>query len=212
MKKATLTLVVLILATSFATSQSLTKGFKGGLNIATLGGADADNADLKSITTFSAGVFFNLSLPGPISIQPEVLYSQKGAKSSVPGLTVTYNLVYVEVPVLLKFNIPLAPGSPVKPNIFAGPAVGFLLTAKVKADPPSPPALPAETDIKDQTTNTDFGVVFGAGLDIDLVALQLTIDARYNLGLTTIDKNGNSSGTKADIKNRVMSVNVGIAL
>ena len=205
MKKTTLILAVLILASSVAMSQSLTKGFKGGFNSATLGGADAKNPDPTAKSGFAAGVFFNLSLPGPISIQPEVLYTQKGAEAAVGSITAKYELVYVEVPVLLKFNIPLAPGSPVKPNIFAGPAAGFLLTAKVKSGS-------QELDIKDETTNVDFGLALGAGLDIDLVALTLTVDARYTLGLATIAKNEDpTTHTKADVKNRVMSVNVGIA-
>ena len=205
MKKTTLTLGVLILAASLAMSQSLTKGFKGGFNSSTIGGADAHSPDPVSRSGFSAGVFFNLSLPGPISIQPEVLYSMKGADAAQSGITSSFVLAYIEIPVLFKFNIPLAPGSPAKPNIFAGPAVGVLVTAKVKSGS-------QEMDIKDQLAKTDYGVTFGAGVDIDLVAILLTIDARYTIGIVTIDKEDPVTHTTGDIKNRVMSVNVGISL
>lgn len=211
-KTATVVLILMALTTSFVRSQSLSKGVKAGVNISTFGGADAPS-DLKSLTAFSAGVFFNLSLPGPISIQPEVLYSQKGAKSTSSSYTSSINLTYIEIPILLKFNIPLAPAAPVKPNVFAGPAAGFLITAKAKIDPAPPAPFPAETDIKDEFTNMDLGVVMGVGLDIDLVAVQLTIDARYFLGLNTLDKNEDpTTHTKEDVKNRTASVNIGIAL
>jgi serine/threonine-protein kinase len=47
----------------------------------------------------------------------------------------------------------------------------------------------------------DFGLIFGAGVEFG----KITVDARYNLGLTTID----DSEEEADVKNSVISIMVG---
>ena len=214
MKKILLAVAFLMIAGSTAFSQiSIGKGIKGGLNLATVGGADADKfGTLSSVTQFNGGIFVNIGLPGPLSIQPEVLYTVKGAKIAGTFLgtpfTSTNTATYVEIPVLLKFNIPLIPGSPVKPNIFAGPAVGFLLSVKSKTEVPGQPT--QESDDKSTTESMDFGVAVGAGVDINLVVVTLTVDARYTMGLKTVDKS--ASPGPYDVKNRVISVNVGIGL
>jgi len=214
MKKSLMVVVLLLVLSGGLYSQiSIGKGVKGGLNIATAGGADAEKfGAISAVTQFNAGVFVNIGLPGPLSIQPEVLYSVKGAKvagtfSGTP-FTTTATVTYVDIPVLLKFNIPLVPGSPVKPNIFAGPGVGILLTAKSKTEVPGSPT--TESDDKSTTESMDFGAIVGVGVDVNLVAVTLMVDARYYFGLKTTDKS--PAPGPFDVKNRVISVNVGLGL
>jgi hypothetical protein len=127
-------------------------------------------------------------------IQPEVLYTQKGAKYDEGGAEATVKLDYVEVPVLFKGRF----GSGgVKPSVFAGPAVGFKVSAKTEFDG-------EEEDIED-VKGTDFGIVFGAGLDLAAGPGSFIIDARYTLGLTTLD----DSPDPGDVKNGVWSFSVG---
>lgn len=61
-------------------------------------------------------------------------------------------------------------------------------------------AVEVEDDIEDVKT-MDFGLVFGAGINIG----PATIDARYNLGLTTTD----DSEDEFDVKNSVISIMLG---
>ncbi len=182
----------------------ITKGVKGGINIATIGGSDAGSG-ITAVTQYAAGVFVEISLPGPLAIQPEVLYSVKGSKAAVPAtyltpaMTLTTTLSYIEIPVLLKFYLP----TPViKPHLFAGPALGILTSAKAKAEYPGGSV---DTDIKDVITSTDLGVVVGAGIKLALPIVDLSVEGRYNYGMKSIDK---QDGTK--MYNRTISILVGI--
>lgn len=62
----------------------------------------------------------------------------------------------------------------------AGPQVGFLASAKAKAEAQG---VSAEEDIKDQLKGIDFGLNFGVGYDLPL---GLGVDLRYNLGLSNV--------------------------
>ena len=78
MKK--LLLFVIAIAT-FQFTQAQTKiGIKGGANFSTYVGSDVENA--KMLTGFHAGLFANLPITEMIRIQPEVVYSVQGAKTT----------------------------------------------------------------------------------------------------------------------------------
>jgi hypothetical protein len=96
------------------------------------------------------------------------------------------------------------PNSAVKFNIYAGPSIGILLNAKLTV---TSNGSTSESDIKDQTSGTDFGAVIGAGIALPLGIVDATAEVRYDLGLTTVDKSGNSS-----IYNRVFAIIVGVSL
>lgn len=195
----TLLFLVCVFSTmSFAQMQA---GLKAGLNIANLSGDDAGSPDSK--TGFAFGGFFMYQFSPMFAIQPEAYYTMKGAtdKMDFQGTTVdlTYTLDYIEIPVLLKFIIPVQ-GSGVKPAIFAGPFLGINTTAKVKAEYQGESQ---EEDIED-TKSTEFGLQFGGGIGFPVGKGELGIDIRYILGLSTID----DSADEADVKNNVINVNL----
>ncbi len=98
-------------------------GIKGGANIANVNGNFTDElADWKSTVGFCAGIFLELNLGRVLTIQPEALYTVKGADSGTGKL----KFDYIEFPILLKVRIPI---SSVHPFVFAGPAFGFNLNA-----------------------------------------------------------------------------------
>lgn len=188
-----------IVSTGFA-QIGISKGLMGGLNLATTGGADV-SSDVKSTTGYAAGVFLELNIPGPFSIEPEALYSIKGSKKELTRVTFTATSTYIDVPVLVKYYFP----SPVvKPFLFAGPSYSILLSAKQKTEGAG--ITTTEVDIKDATRTNDLGAVVGVGLNFSLPAIDVRIDARYNYGLSTLDKEGTVKGY-----NRVASIYVGIA-
>lgn len=177
-------------------AQGISLGAKAGVNMATHTGEAVENTDLK--TGLTAGIFLTFSTP-LISVQPEVLFSQKGAKQTqqVGGgpLETTFSSTYVDVPVLVRFGIPLP--SPVKPYLFAGPSAGFLLSSKFSEDGSS-----EELDIKDHQKSMDWAAMLGAGVDFS----SLSIDVRANLGLTSVNE------ADIDTKNRTFSVMLGYRL
>jgi hypothetical protein len=203
---------ILVVTTVAAFGQiNISTGITGGLNFATFGGSDASPFSPTITTQFAAGVFAEISFPLiPISIQPEVLFSIKGSKGIYNSGAVidrggifTDKNSYVEIPILVKYYFPTPI---VKSFIFAGPSVGFLVSAKKTVAYVNEPQLNQEIDVKDQFKSTDVGAVVGVGAKIPLTVVDLTIDARYNYGFTSLDKNGS-----ANIFNRVIAVYLGVA-
>ena len=199
MKKFFTLLFILFVFVSLSQAQ-MQIGPKAGLNISNISGNDAGSPDSK--TGFCGGLFFMYQFSNMFAVQPEAYYTMKGAKEkeSVEGYTVeaTVSLDYIEVPILLKLVIPIQ-GSAVHPAIFAGPAVGFNTTHKVKVEIEGQSA---EDDIPD-IKSTEFALVFGGGVGFPVGSNELGFDVRYILGLTTVD----NSVESYDVKNNVINVN-----
>lgn len=151
-------------------------GGRAGLTFMTVGGDDADD-DLDRRTGFMLGGFALVDLEGPLTLQPELTYIQKGATD--PDSDLTTKLDYIEVPVLVKFQLPVT--GPVSPNLFGGPTLGFNVTSEVENDD-------GDTQNIDDTNGAEFGLALGGGIDFGLVGTgTLMVDVRYELGLTSID-------------------------
>jgi hypothetical protein len=113
-----------------------------------------------------------------------------------------YQLDYIQVPVLVKINV--VPAGPIKPCVFAGPYGSLLLKARRVSDSGG---FHSDESIKSETKSTDYGLVFGGGIDFSLVLLKITVDARYCLGMANIDKTATGTDTR---KNKAIMVLVGI--
>ncbi|MGA3244415.1 MAG: porin family protein [Bacteroidota bacterium] len=188
-------LIGVVLSTGYA-QIGLSKGIIGGLNMATMGGSDVPSG-ISGVTGYAAGVYLDLDIPGPISFEANALYSVKGAKWTIGSITYTDTYAYVDIPILLKYYFPVPA---VSPCVYAGPMYSTLLSAKVKQEGGF---LPGERDIKDATASGDVSAVIGVGIGFS----SLRVDARYNLGLSSLDKNGT-----AKMYNRVLSLYVGLTL
>jgi len=201
MKKFFTLLFIVAAFTSISLAQ-MQLGLKAGLNIANIGGSDVDELvgqSLDSKTTFAGGIFFMYQFSDMFAIQPEAYYSMKGATYSEGGVDLTISLDYIEIPLLLKFIIPIK-GSNIRPSIFAGPAIGFNTTHKMKVEYSGQSA---EEDIPD-TKSTDFSLAFGGGVGFPVGNGELGVDVRYILGLSTID----DSSDPWDVKNNVINFNL----
>lgn len=157
-------------------------GFKLGFGIADIN-TDDDTLDefLDSHVGFSGGAYLTYNLNRQFAIQPELLLVVKGTEKDLFLAWAKWVSTYLEVPVLLKFDA--MPDGPVHPNLFAGPALGVLLSSSFEAKE-SIFDNSIDVDVTDGMKTADFSLVFGAGLDYK----HITIDARYTLGLTnTID-------------------------
>lgn len=202
MKKCLILLFILTAFTSLSLAQ-MQIGPKAGLNIASIGGDDADQIlegqSLDSKTGFAGGLFFMYQFSKMFAIQPEAYYTMKGATYSEGGGELTISLDYIEVPLLFKLLIPIE-GSNIKPSIFAGPSIGFNMTAKSKVEFEGESQ---ENDFKDETKSTEFSLAFGGGLGFMVGKNELGVDVRYILGLSTFD----DSSDPWDLKNNVINVN-----
>lgn len=108
MKKAILSLALLAGAAGVANAQTGVKyGVKGGFNGSTFSGADSKGSEYKA--GFAAGAFLNFGISDNFSVQPEFLYSQKGASVdnylSNSNITAKQTLGYLDVPIMFRYNI-----------------------------------------------------------------------------------------------------------
>lgn len=177
-------------------------GVRAGVALATIYGDDApEDADPR--IGFMAGGLLRLDLGGVFTFQPEFVYAQKGWTQTVntggTEVDVTSKLDYIEVPALLKARLPLGI---VSPNLFAGPTAGVNIRAQSVAEGPGGRAT---SDLTDEVSTIELGVTFGGGLDVDLGASVLMIDARAEVGLTDIS----SSESDLSIKNTGFMVTAG---
>jgi hypothetical protein len=162
-------------------------GLKGGANVANVNGNFGTALeDWKSTVGFCAGIFLELNLGRILTIQPEVLYTVKGADTGTGKL----KFDYLEIPILLKIRIPT--GS-IHPFVFAGPAFGFSLKAVVDG-----------IEIQDMPT-ADTSAVLGGGLQL---GRSIHIDVRYTMGL---QKLAIPDLDTIDLKNGVLSATIGLA-
>lgn len=146
-------------------------GAKLGLSFAGIN-TDYDEFDefLDSRTGFTAGAFLTYSLNRQFAIQPELLYVSKGAEKDLFFVTPEWSMDYLEIPILLKFDI--IPQGPLHPNLFAGPAFALLLSSEISASDYS-------ADVADYMKSMDVSLVFGGGIDYK----RITFDVRYTMGL-----------------------------
>ena len=209
MKKTLLVTLLLLLAASTVFAQF---GIKGGLNLATFGGDDK-NLDPAVVgltgipaiapthrTGFVAGVSYKIGLP-LISIQPEVLYAQKGAVYEISQVQVKATLKndYIDIPVVVRFS-PL-PLPILSPYIEAGLSYSILLSAK---ETDESPAGSQETDNKDAMSKNDLSFLVGIGVELAM----LDINARYVIGQTGVMKDVGNVSPK--IYNRGIMLTAGI--
>ncbi len=176
-------------------------GVKAGFSSSSFRGATINDISRRNLATM--GAYFNYApKKGVFSLQPEVLYSPKGSTFSYAGVRYEYKLNYIEVPLLLKFSIPI--NATFFPNVFVGPQAGFRLSEKRSV------ILANGNQIvnTEKTNGIDYGGVFGGGIDIKFDNVVLGFDGRYMLGLNELK----SADEFNDIKNGSFSLNFGIGI
>lgn len=175
MRKYLAVLVVLVATSSSVFAQEVNIGIKGGLNSYTIGGDDTDDIDGK--LGYNVGLLGHIHLSERFGLQPEIMYSTQGAKASDGNGDVKISLDYINVPVLFQYMYDNGF------RIQAGPQVGFLTSAKAKADG-------VTVDLDESFNTIDFGLSLGASYVHP--ASGFGVDARYNLGLSNINEDDSS--------------------
>lgn len=192
MRPALLALLFTLAVAAPATAQ-MTYGARVGVNFSDVS-FDADEAvPTSGRTGFLAGVFVTIPL-GWLTVQPEALYTVKGASLDIGGFTSDYIVDYLEVPVLARLRLPR--------NLYAvaGPSMAFRLRARSRT---AFGGSTEEFDLDEDVESFDLGIVGGVGIDVG----RWVVDARYTHGLSDID-----TDTSDDVRarNRVVSLSAGI--
>lgn len=189
MKKLVL---ILIAGVSFATAHAQIQfGVKAGANFSTFTGNAVQDA--KSLAGFNGGVYANIPIAKSLSFSPEILYSSKGAKWDATDSTGAYSIHanYLDIPLLVRYKH--SSGF----SIATGPQVGFMLSAKYKAQGVS-------VDDKNAFNSAEFAWDFGIGYDLS--SIPVGIELRYDLGISNIAKNSDNSGSSFTVHNSVFQL------
>lgn len=177
-------------------------GIKAGVNGAVLDGQNI-NMDTDYKTTYHVGAFLRLPILGPLSIQPEVLYSLQGSQFKSTVANYDTKLHYLNIPVLAHVKV-----GPV--FVEAGPQFGVLLGARENGTLRISAADgygPVDRTADDNYKKNDFALAAGAGLELG----SLIIGARYTAGLNNINDVDDLNGANDPrLKNRVIQGFVGI--
>lgn len=199
MKSITSTVLLIIISCVASLAQGVSVGLRAGLNLANAtfeSGSISITPDMKA--GVMVGAYVNAMFTDKIGLQPEAYFSTQGFKMDGADFggtgTIEQKLVYVNVPILLRYNIiDLI-------NVHVGPQFGLLMSAESVSDA-------GTEDVKDQLKSSDLSAVFGAGVDLPF---GLNGGFRYCLGLSNIDDSGSASNVTA--KNKVMQIYIGYKL
>lgn len=190
MRKIFIPVLVLLLISSpsahsaFSFLKIQSKGIKAGLSFASIRGKDVEE-EWKAGLRFTGGCFLTLTLNNTLALQPEILYSMKGSQweETFEGETfrASLKLSYLEIPLLAKFFL-LKKSKALAPSFFIGPSLSFKFGGKTRFEWAGEAE---EEEIKDMKI-TDFGLIFGGGLDFSLGRRKMLLDIRYSLGMISI--------------------------
>lgn len=158
-------------------------GIKGGVNEAVLTGRVGEDATYK--TYFHAGVFYEAHLIGPLSVQPELLYSLQGSqlKGATTAANYTTQLNYIAVPILAKLTF-----GPV--YVEAGPQFGYLVqanengTVQVRNTSGNVAFNNVDKASTDNYKRGDFALCAGVGLKLGSI---VRVGGRFVAGLNDIN-------------------------
>jgi hypothetical protein len=184
-------------------------GVKGGATASSLRGdflaTDGSDIDLGYEIGFVGGIYGQATFLPFFTPRLEALYVQKGATADDIENGARPTVDYLEVPLLLRANVPVS-NAAFAPGIYAGPFASFLLSSDVDSS--------TGTGEFDDLGGTDYGVALGADANFNFSGLDLVLDVRYDLGLSDIsgDNATNVDGDDLRITTGTWMLTLGVGL
>ena len=199
------TLTALLLSTGNLSAQYF--GFRAGANIANAKvDVNEGDVDVDGVTNLQVGLFLDLPLAGPISVQPEINYVGRGYEYSnsitVGGVTFEggqkTTIAYLDLGALLKANF--GQDGPVGFYLGAGPFLSYAVSGQFDDGN-------NEVDIDfdaDRIKRSDFSVAGAAGVTFGST-FKFFAEARYMVGLANT-----SDRDDVTINNRSIGITGGV--
>ena len=152
---------------------------------------------------FVLGIPLEIRLPGPLGLQIEANYSQFGSEQDLggPGVSLFESdqlLNYLNLPVLLKVGLI---SDDFEASAVVGPSFGYVLDGEATSN-----GVTGDIEFDDDFRRGNVGLIFGAQGGVPVGAGKITLDVRYNLGLSNLDGSANSENK---ITNRQFQVALG---
>ncbi len=210
------TLALLLLTSAYAVQAQV--AVKAGVNFSNMLFEEDDqsieNLARDGAVKFVGGLSFILPLGDAVAIQPELLFTQKGAKNTATILgqeiTSEFNYNYLDIPLLLRLSLGDTHGEGLGIYINGGAYAGYAFGGKIAT---TSSLGSTETDIQfdgeDDQRRLDYGFVLGGGLTLG----NLFFDLRYNHGTNNLldddASNGNDEGLKK-LQHRGLALTTGL--
>lgn len=178
---------VTISVTNSNAQSTVSFGIKAGTNYSNV--YDSDNEDFVADGKFgfAAGAFVAIPFGKFIGIQPEILYSQKGFKSSGTYFGSTYEMTrttdFIDVPVLLAVK-PID-----KLTLLFGPQFSYLMKQKDNFTGGTISSTQQQDFDNDDITKNILGLTGGVDINVD----NLVFGLRAGWDIKTNEGNGDSS-------------------
>jgi hypothetical protein len=214
----TLRLLVLtgLLALAFRLPAQIIPGLKGGLNLASM--AQENAPDVQYAVAGAGGLTFDLNLWNHFTLQPELLFIQKGSKTRYEVLGLNFEQIitlnYLEIPVLAKVRFGNY-GEDEDFGLYAaiGPWAGFALNGKSRTTQFLSNGIRGDStveefrfDASDNRKRFDYGACAAFGLVINRILLE----GRYNYGLAKVLPASTGTDTTPVQQTRGISVTLGV--
>ena len=158
---------------------SMYYGFRRGPTFSTVNSDDAnlDGGNSQTGLTLGAVMGFQLSDDIPLFLETGLSYTEKGGKKTLTGKKMTYDLNYLEIPILVKYIYDIDGHFSVQP-LFGG-YLSYGISGKIKNF--------GERHAQDSFSDTTFkrfdgGLRIGCGVGYDLFYADLS----YDIGLSNI--------------------------
>ena len=214
----TLRLLVLtgLLALAFRLPAQIIPGLKGGLNLASM--AQENAPDVQYAVAGAGGLTFDLNLWNHFTLQPELLFIQKGSKTRYEVLGLNFEQIitlnYLEIPVLAKVRFGNY-GEDEDFGLYAaiGPWAGFALNGKSRTTQFLSNGIRGDStveefrfDASDNRKRFDYGACAAFGMVINRILLE----GRYNYGLAKVLPASTGTDTTPVQQTRGISVTLGV--
>jgi hypothetical protein len=178
----------------------LSFGFKAGVSFAQHVGTEERDADYEVSSTwrrgYAVGAFLSFPVTSRFSLQQEMLYIQKGSQQDIgveilgipTVLHVTYDMDYVEIPVLLRFAWMKLQLSEL--YSFAGTVLSLKVNDRYRiegevTDGEEVIPLRADSDMS-EVDMFDFSFAYGFGMEFRLFGRRALTEYRFTMGWNTL--------------------------
>ncbi len=199
MKKTLLVMFVALFAISYQSKAQL--GVKLGYNFAKMSGLDTGGADEKSLNNLVFGAFMEKDLIPLLDIRLGAEFSPKGMRVESGSDFSELKINYLEIPVQAK--VKLGPFF-----VLGGVYSAFALKGSYEQEFLGVTSKDDNINFDDYNLKKfDYGMKFGAGVQVGLGPLHAFTQVEYSFGLQNLNK-----GDGDAIKNNVLCVSAGVVL
>jgi hypothetical protein len=168
-----------LLTATPALAQGTTAGVKVGINFSDVSQDPEESGCCDKKTGFIGGLFTTFSFNETLALQPEFLFTMRGAKFSEDDLEdVSAKLDYFEIPVFLRADFS---SSPNRAFVLFGPTFAFNTKAKFSFEGES-------EDFKDDVETLDIGFAIAGGFQFGPGSVEIRYTHSFSDALKADDE------------------------